>query len=125
MFEIVIAEFSQFTKLNTRLFEKLPNQLGTIEFFIIPCETDIVIEADLCRRPIARFEVLSPETEEKLAALMREEKPNDQTAKDFKALNLGRFANGAAELVSDREKSKALGNYSQLFNQSAELEKKD
>lgn len=74
---------------------------------------------------VARYEVISPETEQKLAALMHEEKPTEQSARDFKALQLGRFANGAAELVSDREKQNALSNYSQLFNQFVELEKQN
>lgn len=74
---------------------------------------------------VARYEIVSPETEEKLATLLDEEKPTEQTAKEFKALQLGRFANGAVELVAEREKRKALGNYSQLFTKLVELEKKD
>lgn len=72
---------------------------------------------------VARYEVLSPETEQKLAALMREENPNDQSASKLKALNLGRFANGAAQLVSDQAKQKALSNYSLLLNKTVNLEK--
>ncbi len=69
---------------------------------------------------VARYEVLSPETKEKLATLMRDEKPGDQAASDFKALNLGRFANGAAQLVSDEAKQKAISNYSRLLSKSVE-----
>ena len=55
-----------------------------------------------------------------IADLLHEEKPTDQTAKDFKALKLGRFANGAAELVAEREKSNALNRYSALNQKAAE-----
>lgn len=69
---------------------------------------------------VARYEIISPETEEKLAALIGEENPTEQAAKDFKALKLGRFANGAAELVAERKKSKALNRYNALNQKAAE-----
>jgi hypothetical protein len=63
---------------------------------------------------VARYEVLSLATEQKLAALMLEEKLGDSAVSDLKALQLGRFANGAAELVTDHAKRKALENYGRL-----------
>ncbi len=63
---------------------------------------------------VARYEVLSPETEQKIATLMSEDTQSDHAVIDFKALQLGRFANGAVELVAEQAKQKVLGNYSQL-----------
>lgn len=72
---------------------------------------------------VARYEIISPEAEEKLDKLMHAEIATEQAAKDFKALKLGRFANGAAELVAERKKSKALNRYHALNQKAAEVSK--
>lgn len=63
---------------------------------------------------VARFEILSPGTEAKLAALLREDKPTEQVSGNFKALQLGRFANGAAQLLADQAKNTMLSRFSSL-----------
>lgn len=69
---------------------------------------------------VARYEIISPETEDKLAALLQEKTPSDQAIENFKALQLGRFANGAAELVTDRQKNETLSRFSTLNQKLAE-----
>jgi hypothetical protein len=63
---------------------------------------------------VARFEILSPGTEDKLAALLREDKPTEQVSESLKALQLGRFANGAAQLLADQAKNATLSRFRSL-----------
>lgn len=56
---------------------------------------------------VARFELLSPATEQKLTTLM-EQPVTAESKKEYAALKLGRFANGAAESVAESIKFKSL-----------------
>lgn len=62
---------------------------------------------------VARYEILSAETELKLSRLL-EEPASEQRTRDFAALHLGRFGHGAAEVVAEMKKSQVLGQFHQL-----------
>lgn len=62
---------------------------------------------------VARYEIISPETEQKLAKLLQEEN-SEQSAREYASLQLGRFAHGAAEIVGNRKKEEVTGKYRQL-----------
>jgi hypothetical protein len=62
---------------------------------------------------VARYEILSPETEQKLADVL-EAPASEERNRAFASLELGRFSKGAAELVADRKKHQTLNQFHQL-----------
>lgn len=62
---------------------------------------------------VARYEILSPETEQKLARLL-EAPITEQSTNEFTALQLGRFSKGAAEVIAEQKKYQALVKFNQL-----------
>lgn len=67
---------------------------------------------------VARYEILSPETELKLSRLL-DEPASEQRTRDFAALKLGRFGNGAAEVVAEMKKSQVLSQFHQLQTEAS------
>lgn len=53
---------------------------------------------------VARFEILSPSAEQQLKQMLTQESTPEKSAKQLKALELGRFLNGAIELAADHNK---------------------
>ena len=62
---------------------------------------------------VARYEILAPETEQKLARIL-EQSPTPEIARELTALELGRFANGAVEVIADQAKYKTMNHFHQL-----------
>jgi hypothetical protein len=62
---------------------------------------------------VARYEILAPQTEQKLARIL-EQSPTPETARELTALELGRFANGAVEVIADQAKYKTMNHFHQL-----------
>lgn len=62
---------------------------------------------------VARYEILSPETEQKLARLL-ETPVTEQSTREFASLQLGRFSHGAATIISDQKKHHAIAQFQQL-----------
>jgi len=66
---------------------------------------------------VARFEVLSPADEKKLGAIMTKQASNTQTVTKIADLELGRFSNGAAEIVAENMKQTLLNHFNEIAAQ--------
>lgn len=81
-------------------------------FSILPSEwVDQVLPLTITPTPktikrvfVARLEVLSPETEDKLTELLQRKTITPADVKNFAALNLGRFSEGATTITTDKIK---------------------
>lgn len=67
---------------------------------------------------VARYEILSPETERKLGELL-DEPASEKRTREFASLQLGRFGNGAAEMAAETKKSEVMRQFQQLQAEAA------
>lgn len=71
---------------------------------------------------VARYELLSPQTEKTLARLMEEPASKERT-REFASLQLGRFSRGASTVIAEQKKNTALSQFNTLYNEQLEAEK--
>jgi hypothetical protein len=60
---------------------------------------------------VARYEVLSPSTEKEIAEIMSKNVSGTAPVKKIADLELGRFSNGAAEIVADKMKDNLISQF--------------
>lgn len=97
-------------------------------FTILPSEwVDQVLPLTITPTPktikrvfVARLEVLSPETEDKLTELLQRKTITPADVKSFAALNLGRFSEGATTITTDKIKQAMFQQFYQLHEASDE-----
>lgn len=71
---------------------------------------------------VARYEILSPETEQKLARLMEAPASKERT-REFASLQLGRFSWGASTVIAEQKKNAALNQFNALYYEQLQAEK--
>jgi hypothetical protein len=71
---------------------------------------------------VARYEILSPSAEKQLETIMTQHSTAESSSKQLAALELGRFQNGAVELIAEKVKQEHISRVGSLI-QTAAVEK--
>lgn len=71
---------------------------------------------------VARYEMLSPETEQTLARLL-DAPASKERSREFASLQLGRFSWGASTVIAEQKKNAALHQFNALYHEQLAAEK--
>jgi hypothetical protein len=72
---------------------------------------------------VARYEILSPKTEQALARLI-DSPASEKRTQEYASLQLGRFSRGASTVIAEQKRNAAYQQFNALFYENIEAEKR-